>query len=59
MIEPRLFLCSGAKIASDDPLVIDRRVVALNSIGKRANVNIRFENVARDSLNKYISDPEM
>jgi len=47
VIEPRLFLCSGAKIASDDPLVIDRRVVALNSIGKAANVNIRLENVAR------------
>jgi 7-cyano-7-deazaguanine synthase in queuosine biosynthesis len=47
VIEPRLFLCSGAKIASDDPLGLDRKVVTLNSIGKNANVNIRLENVAR------------
>ena len=47
MIEPRLFLCSGAKITSDDPLLFDRRQVHLNSIGKAANVNIRLENVAR------------
>lgn len=47
MIEPRLFLCSGAKIAPDDPLVVDRRAVALNSIGEGANVSIRLENVAK------------
>jgi 7-cyano-7-deazaguanine synthase in queuosine biosynthesis len=47
VIEPRLFLCSGAKVAPDDPLLVDRRVVPLNSIGKGANVNIRLENVAR------------
>jgi 7-cyano-7-deazaguanine synthase in queuosine biosynthesis len=47
VIEPRLFLCSGAKIEPDDPLVIDRRIVALNSIGRAANVNIRLENVAK------------
>ena len=47
MIEPRLFLCSGARIASDDPITAGRRPVALDSIGKDANVHIRFENVAK------------
>ena len=47
MIEPRLFLCSGAKVGSNDPVAVGRRSVALNSIGSNANVNIRFENVAK------------
>ncbi len=47
MIEPRLFLCSGAKVGSNDSLARGRRPVELDSIGSRANVNIRFENVAK------------
>ena len=47
MIEPRLFICSGAQIAPDDPLAAGRRHVELDSIGNRHNVNIRLENVAK------------
>ena len=47
MIRPRLFLCSGAKIAKDDPLAVGRQSVELDSIGRGSNVNIRFENVAK------------
>jgi hypothetical protein len=47
VIKPRLFLCSGAKIGSNDPLINGRESVELDSIGSRANVNIRFENVAK------------
>lgn len=47
MIKPRLFLCSGAKVAPDDPIAVGRRSINLNSIGQDANVNIRFENVAK------------
>ncbi|HEX8815368.1 MAG TPA: hypothetical protein VF753_07700 [Terriglobales bacterium] len=47
MIGPRLFMCSGAEIAPDDPVAVGRRIVPLNSIGLNANVHIRFENVAR------------
>jgi len=47
MIAPRLFLCSGAKIAPRDPIAAGRQQVELESIGRGANVNIRFENVAR------------
>src|SRR6202521_3723089 len=47
MIPPRLFACSGAKIAADDPLARGRRLVELDSVGSKSNVNIRFENVAK------------
>jgi 7-cyano-7-deazaguanine synthase in queuosine biosynthesis len=47
VIEPRLFLCSGAKVGSNDPIADGRKSVELDSIGSKANVNIRFENVAR------------
>ncbi len=47
MITPRLFLCSGAKLAGDDPIAAGRQIVELDSIGSGANVNIRFEKVAR------------
>ena len=47
MIGPRLFLCSGAKVGSNDPIATGRQSVELDSIGSRANVNIRLENVAR------------
>lgn len=47
MIEPRLFLCSGAKLDCGDPLFAGRKVVELAAAGDNANVNIRFENVAK------------
>ncbi len=47
MIAPRLFACSGAKIAASDTVAAGKRRIDLNAIGNRANVNIRFENVAR------------
>lgn len=54
MIAPRLFMCSGAKVASDDPLAAGRQLVELDSVGSGANVNIRFENVAK-VFNKHLS----
>lgn len=47
MIAPRLFLCSGVKIGSSDSLTAGRKLIDLDSIGKRANVHICFENVAK------------
>jgi hypothetical protein len=47
VISPRLFLCSGAKIASSDSLAAGRQRIDLDSVGKKANVHIRFENVAK------------
>jgi hypothetical protein len=47
MIEPRLFLCSGATLARNDPLEAGRKQILLDSIGANPNVNIRFENVAK------------
>jgi 7-cyano-7-deazaguanine synthase in queuosine biosynthesis len=47
VISSRLFLCSGAKIAPSDPLAAGRQRINLDSIGKKANVHIRFENVAK------------
>lgn len=47
MIVPRLFLCSGAQIARNDPLAAERKQIVLDSIGADPNVNIRFENVAK------------
>jgi len=46
MIEPRLFLCSGAT-KHNDVIAKGRRTIQLDSIGSKANVNIRFENVAK------------
>ena len=54
MIEPRLFVCSGARIVPDDPVAFGRRLVELDSVGGKANVNIRFENVAK-VFNKHLS----
>lgn len=54
MIEPRLFLCSGAKVPSEDPLLQGRVKVELDSIGSKANVKIRLENVAK-VLGKHLS----
>lgn len=47
MIEPRLFLCSGAQIPSGDSVASGRRRIELDSIGRDPNVHIRIENVAR------------
>jgi hypothetical protein len=47
MIAARLFACSGAKIAAADPVAAGRLCVELDSIGNKANVHIRFENVVR------------
>ncbi len=47
MIEPRLFLCSGATVRNDDAIREGRRIIELDSIGSQPNVNIRFENVAK------------
>jgi hypothetical protein len=47
MIEPRLFVCSGAKVVSGDPVAAGRKRIELDSIGKDPNVHIRIENVAR------------
>lgn len=54
MIAPRLFLCSGAQVAADDPVATGRQLVELDSVGSGANVNIRFENVAK-VFNKHLS----
>ena len=47
MIEPRLFVCSGANVAGSDPVAKGRHRVELDAIGSDANVYIRFENVAK------------
>jgi len=47
LIEPRLFLCSGARISGADPVTQGRKQIELNSADSNPNVNIRFENVAR------------
>jgi hypothetical protein len=47
VIAPRLFLCSGAKIAAADPVAAGRRAIELDSVGSSANVHICFENVAK------------
>jgi 7-cyano-7-deazaguanine synthase in queuosine biosynthesis len=47
MIEPRLVLCSGAKVPADDPRRAGRHVVELDALGHPANVNLRLEDVAK------------
>jgi len=47
VIAPRLFVCSGAKIAPSDSVAAGREQITLDSIGYKANVHIRFENVAK------------
>jgi len=54
VISPRLFLCSGAALVSSDRIAEGRKVVALDSVGPRANVNLHLENVAQ-ILNKHLS----
>jgi len=44
---PRLFVCSGATVAGSDSIARGRRRVDLDSVGTKANVNIRFEDVAK------------
>jgi hypothetical protein len=43
----RLFVCSGAKVTTSDPLAKGRHRVDLDSIGRKSNVHISFENVAK------------
>src|SRR5271170_4236265 len=43
----RLFLCSGAKIAANDPIAAGRKRVHFEAVGRTPNVHIRFENVAK------------
>ncbi|PYX75466.1 MAG: hypothetical protein DMG72_07245 [Acidobacteria bacterium] len=40
-------MCSGAAVAASDPVAKGRHLVKLDSVGPKANVNIRFENVAK------------
>jgi len=40
-------VCSGAAVAASDPVAKGRHLVKLDSVGPKANVNIRFENVAK------------
>lgn len=47
MIEPRLFVCSGAEIKGKTSLAKNRKCVALDSSGPATNVNIKFENLAK------------
>jgi 7-cyano-7-deazaguanine synthase in queuosine biosynthesis len=47
MIKPRLFLCSGVKIADGDPRREGRIVVDLDALGEDANVHISLEDVAK------------
>lgn len=47
MIEPRLVLCSGAKVPDEDPRRAGRHVVELDALGHPANVNLRLEDVAK------------
>ncbi len=47
MIQPRLFLCSNATLADDDPLQAGRVIVKLSSLGHDQNVHIRFDDVAK------------
>lgn len=53
MIDPRLFLCSGVHLPAGDVLFTDRTVVELDSLGDKANVNIRLENVT-DFFKKHL-----
>ncbi len=47
MIQPRLFVCSGAEVAASDPVAQGRHRIELDSVGPQPNVHISFENVAR------------
>lgn len=51
MIEPRLFLCSGATVRDGDPLRNGRKIVELDALGPNANVNVRLQDVAKALLN--------
>jgi len=47
MISPRLILCGGVAIPTNDPRREGRRVLTLSSHGLGRNVNIRMEDVAK------------
>lgn len=54
MIKPRLLLCSGIDLPLNDRLREGRKVLELDSLGSKANVNVRLEDVAK-VLRKNIS----
>ena len=54
MIEPRLALCGGITVAEEDPLLVGRRAVTLDTGGYDPNVNVRVEDVAKVFL-KHLS----
>lgn len=43
----RLFVCSGARIAANDPIAVGRKPIQLDAVGRKPNVHIRLENVAK------------
>lgn len=47
MSKPRLFLCSGATLPPDDPRLVGRKVIPLDSLGDDANVNLNIDDVAK------------
>lgn len=47
MIEPRLLLCSGAKVPPGDSRRDGRRVIELETIGSKANVTLQIQDVAK------------
>ena len=54
MITPRLFLCSGYQLQTDDPRRNEREIAELDGLGSSANVNIKLEDVAKVFL-KHLS----
>lgn len=50
MIEPRLFLCSGATVLDADHLRDGRKIVELDALGPKANVNVRLQDVVKALL---------
>jgi 7-cyano-7-deazaguanine synthase in queuosine biosynthesis len=46
MSRPRLFICNGAGVPENDPLLNGRHVVNLATRGRNANVNLKIEDVA-------------
>lgn len=47
MIQPRLFLCSGATLSAGAPQLKGRKVVELDALGHDPNVTIKITDVAR------------
>ena len=45
MSRPRLFVCNGVSVHSNDPQRVGRHAVPLATRGRNANVNLKIENV--------------